>query len=181
MGQNVRGPAGNQHRIGDGANLPDPANLRAGLTWQRTDEVRAQDEQLLGCYVLRTDRSELSAQRLWELYVLLSRAEDGFAALKGDLGLRPNYHQLEGRVDAHIFLTVLAYQLLRFITMVPLAGFLRFQSCHSGAGCLRSSCEKGRYSLRLNCLGLQAGVRCCACQGQNDEPRGFVGTGIDRK
>lgn len=96
--------------------LKDPANLRAGLTWQRKDEVRAEDEQLLGCYVLRTDRSELSAERLWELYVLLSRAEDGFAALKGDLGLRPNYHQLEGRVDAHIFLTVLAYQLLRFIT-----------------------------------------------------------------
>ena len=96
--------------------LKDPAHLRAGLTWQRKDEVRAEDEPLLGCYVLRTDRSELSAERLWELYVLLSRAEDGFAALKGDLGLRPNYHQLEGRVDAHIFLTVLAYQLLRFIT-----------------------------------------------------------------
>lgn len=96
--------------------LKDPAHLRAGLTWQRKEEVRTQDEQLLGCYVLRTDRSELSAQQLWELYVLLSRAEDGFAALKGDLGLRPNFHQLEGRVDAHIFVTVLAYQLLRFIT-----------------------------------------------------------------
>ena len=69
-----------------------------------------------GEYVLRTDRSELGAAELWEFYVLLSRAEDGFAALKGTLGLRPNYHQLEGRVDAHIFLTVLAYQLLRYIT-----------------------------------------------------------------
>ena len=65
---------------------------------------------------MRTDRSELSAEQLWELSVLLSRAEDGFAALKGDLGLRPNFHQLEGRADAHVFLTVLAYQLLRFIT-----------------------------------------------------------------
>ncbi len=96
--------------------LKDPDHLQAGLVWQRKDDLRAQDEQLLGCYVLRTDRSELSAQQLWETYILLSRAEDGFAALKGDLGLRPNYHQLEGRVDAHIFLTVLAYQLLRFIT-----------------------------------------------------------------
>lgn len=96
--------------------LKDPANLRAGLVWQRKDELRTQDEQLLGCYVLRTDRSEFSAEQLWKLYVLLSRAEDGFAALKGDLGLRPNFHQLEGRVDAHIFVTVLAYQLLRFIT-----------------------------------------------------------------
>ena len=96
--------------------LKDPNTLRAGLTWQRKDEVRAQDEKLLGCYVLRTDRSELSAEQLWELYVLLTRAEAGFAALKGALGLRPNHHQLEGRVDAHIFEAVLAYQLLRFIT-----------------------------------------------------------------
>ena len=96
--------------------LKDTADLRAGLSWQRKDEVSAQDEQLLGCYVLRTDHSELGPEPLWKLYVLLTQAEDGFAALKGDLGLRPNYHQLEGRVDAHIFLTVLAYQLLRFIT-----------------------------------------------------------------
>ena len=96
--------------------LKDPNHLQAGLVWRRKEDLRTQDEQLLGCYVLRTDRSELSAQQLWETYILLSRAEDGFAALKGDLGLRPNYHQLEGRVDAHIFLTVLAYQLLRFIT-----------------------------------------------------------------
>jgi len=96
--------------------LKNPADLRAGLSWQRQDELSAADEELLGCYVLRTDRSELGPEPLWRLYVLLTQAEDGFAALKGDLGLRPNYHQLEGRVDAHIFITVLAYQLLRFIT-----------------------------------------------------------------
>lgn len=96
--------------------LQDAANLRAGLRWERRDEVSSADEELLGCYVLRTDRSALGPEALWKLYVLLTRAEDGFAALKGDLGLRPNYHQLEGRVDAHLFITVLAYQLLRFIT-----------------------------------------------------------------
>ena len=96
--------------------LKDPAHPEAGLSWRREDQAQAQGEELLGCYVLRTDRSELSADQIWELYVLLSRAEDGFAALKGALGLRPNYHQLEGRVDAHIFITVLAYHLLRFIT-----------------------------------------------------------------
>jgi transposase len=94
----------------------DPKDMRSGLTWQRQDEAYGQDEELLGCYVLRTDRCDLSAQRLWELYILLTRAEDGFAALKGDLGLRPNFHQLEPRVDAHIFITVLAHQLWRFIT-----------------------------------------------------------------
>jgi transposase len=96
--------------------LKDAADLRAGLTWRRKDEVRDEEDPLLGCYVLRTDRSDLGPARSWETYILLSRAEDGFAALKGDLGLRPNHHQLEGRVDAHIFTTVLAYQLLRYIT-----------------------------------------------------------------
>lgn len=96
--------------------LQDPQNPKAGLSWQRKDQVYGQDEALLGCYVLRTDCGEWSAPRLWELYMLLTRAEDGFAALKGDLGLRPNFHQLEGRVDAHIWISVLAYQLWRWIT-----------------------------------------------------------------
>jgi hypothetical protein len=58
--------------------------------------------------------NEVDATRLVgrDQEVYLAAAEH----LKGDLGLRPNYHQLEGRGDAHIFLTVLAYQLLRFIT-----------------------------------------------------------------
>ena len=97
--------------------LKDPQNPRAGLTWQRKDQVYQQDEALLGCYVLRIDHDAgLSPARTWELYMTLTRAEDGFGALKGELGLRPNFHQLEGRVDAHIFISVLAYQLWRFIT-----------------------------------------------------------------
>jgi len=45
----------------------------------------------------------------------LAKAEEGFRMLKSDLGLRPNHHQLEERVDAHIFITVLAHQLLNAI------------------------------------------------------------------
>jgi hypothetical protein len=44
-----------------------------------------------------------------------SRAEDGFQTVKSDLGLRPAFHQVERRVNAHVFITVLAYQILRFI------------------------------------------------------------------
>jgi hypothetical protein len=63
--------------------------------------------------VLRTDRQHLSAAELWSLYMGLTKAEEGFRALKSSLGLRPNYHQLEDRVEGHVFLTVLAYHLLR--------------------------------------------------------------------
>ena len=85
------------------------------VRWQRHDERCQAEDEMAGCYVLRTDRSDLGPEQLWGLYMTLCRAEDGFQALKSDLGLRPNYHQLEQRVDAHVFVTVLAYQLLRFL------------------------------------------------------------------
>lgn len=85
------------------------------VTWSRVDEAYAADDELLGCYVLRTDRQKLSAPELWSLYMGLTKAEEGFRALKSSLGLRPNYHQLEGRVEGHVFLTVLAYHLLRWV------------------------------------------------------------------
>ena len=86
----------------------------AFLRWQRHDERCQAEEELAGCYVLRTDRTDLGPEQLWGLYMTLCRAEDGFQALKSDLGLRPNHHPLRKRVDAHVFVTVLAYQRLRF-------------------------------------------------------------------
>ena len=91
-------------------------SLRRRLEWQRLDAAYQASEQLFGCYVLRTDRHDLQGQEIWQLYMTLTRAEDGFRALKGDLGLRPNYHQLEGRVEGHLFISVLAYHLLRYVS-----------------------------------------------------------------
>ena len=85
------------------------------LQWTRRDEKRQADEDLLGCYVLRTDQGSPSAEEIWNLYMSLSEAEDGFRSLKGDLGLRPNYHQIERRVEGHIWITLLAYHLLCWI------------------------------------------------------------------
>ena len=85
------------------------------LKWTRDEVLRQETTDLCGCYVLRTDEQTLNEHKLWELYISLSQAEDGFKALKTDLGLRPNRHQTEGRVDAHVFLCVLAYHLLRNI------------------------------------------------------------------
>ena len=85
------------------------------VSWKRVDQAYADDGKMLGCYVLRTDRQDLAAPELWSLYMGLTKAEEGFRALKSSLGLRPNYHQLEGRVEGHVFITVLAYHLLRWI------------------------------------------------------------------
>jgi transposase len=69
---------------------------------------------LCGDYVLKTDK-DMEAAELWSLYMTLLKAESGFRMLKGTLGLRPNFHQLEHRVEAHIFISVLAYHLLSWV------------------------------------------------------------------
>ncbi len=46
---------------------------------------------------------------------MLTRVEHAFRHLKTDLGLRPNYHHIEDRVDGHVFVFILAYQLLNSI------------------------------------------------------------------
>lgn len=79
------------------------------------DEVRhSATTELLGDYVLKTERT-LNAPETWSLYMTLLQAEEGFACLKGSLGLRPNFHQLAHRVEAHIFISVLAYHLLSWV------------------------------------------------------------------
>jgi transposase len=89
--------------------------LRDGtLIAERKDAQMEQALGLCGDYVLKTDK-QLDADQLWQLYMTLLKAERGFRMLKGSLGLRPNYHQLEERVDAHIFISVLAYHLLTWI------------------------------------------------------------------
>lgn len=88
---------------------------REGTLEVERDEDKIQSSlELCGDYVLKTDKS-LSAPELWSLYMTLLKAEAGFAMLKGSLGLRPNYHQLENRVEGHIFISVLAYHLLCWI------------------------------------------------------------------
>lgn len=80
----------------------------------RDDQRHAQASELLGHYVLKTERT-LEAAQTWSVYMILLQAEEGFACLKGSLGLRPNFHQLERRVEAHIFISVLAYHLLTWV------------------------------------------------------------------
>jgi transposase len=87
---------------------PQMANLVAALD----PDKHAKAERLDGCYLLKTNRKDLSGDELWRIYVLLTRAETAFRDMKSPLAERPIFHQLEHRVEAHIFLCVLAYHLL---------------------------------------------------------------------
>ena len=82
------------------------------FTYTANEPRRHIAEQLDGSYVLKTDRSDLSADEAWRIYSLLSRAENAFRSMKSPLAERPIFHQIERRVETHIFLCVLAYHLL---------------------------------------------------------------------
>jgi transposase len=90
---------------------PDTAQFSTTL---KEDEL-AKAAQLDGCYLIKTDRDDLSAEDYWRLYALLTRAEDAFRDMKTPLAERPIYHQNERRVESHIFLCVLAFHLLAAI------------------------------------------------------------------
>jgi hypothetical protein len=62
-----------------------------------------------GHYLLRSNLSGQDPALLWQHYILLTEIEAAFRNLKGDLALRPIFHQTEQRIEAHIFVAFLAY------------------------------------------------------------------------
>jgi transposase len=82
------------------------------VTWTAQAVLKTRAEQLDGTYLLRTDRQDLRDEEIWRLYILLTRVEAAFRAMKSPLLERPIFHHLEHRVQTHIFLCVLAYHLL---------------------------------------------------------------------
>jgi transposase len=62
-----------------------------------------------GRYLLRTNLTESDPAKLWQFYLQLVEVEAAFKTLKGDLAIRPIFHQEERRIEAHIFVAFLAY------------------------------------------------------------------------
>ncbi len=91
-------------------NLKEPS-----LTWHTIDELENKERKLDGNYLLKTNRLDLDQHKIWNHYMMLTRVENAFRDLKSYLGLRPNFHQKEARVDGHIFISILAYHLLHSI------------------------------------------------------------------
>src|SRR5258708_830808 len=92
-------------------NLPTARQTvtRTTFTFQ-LDKTKLQEAQLRdGHYLLRTNLVAEDPAQLWELYMQLTQIEAAFKCLKSDLGIRPIYHQLEHRVEAHILVAFLAY------------------------------------------------------------------------
>jgi transposase len=88
---------------------------RNSFSWQEDIDKKAIAEKLDGGYVLKTDHQDLTADEIWRTYMLLTRVEAAFRAMKSPLMERPIFHHLQDRTQTHIFLCVLAYHLLASI------------------------------------------------------------------
>ena len=62
-----------------------------------------------GHYLLRTNLTEHDPAKLWQFYIQLTEVEQAFKELKNDLAIRPIHHQKDERIEAHIFVSFLAY------------------------------------------------------------------------
>lgn len=65
-----------------------------------------------GLYLLRTNLTETEPDIIWQRYILLTQVEAAFKSLKSDMAVHPVRHQLEHRVEAHIFVAIMGYCLM---------------------------------------------------------------------
>ena len=68
-----------------------------------------------GVYCLRSSETDWDEATLWRTYFTLTDLEAVFRSLKSELGLRPSYHHKPIRADGHLFITVIAYQLVQVL------------------------------------------------------------------
>ena len=92
-------------RLVEVAVAPAGATFRFTLDRAKLRQVRRRE----GRYLLRTNLTGREPAVLWRFYIQLVEIEAAFKTMKDDLQLRPIYHQLEQRVEAHIFVAFLAY------------------------------------------------------------------------
>lgn len=84
------------------------------IHWTRNEKAQSQATHP-GVYCLRTNIDDWDEASLWNTYTMLTDLESVFRSLKTELGLRPNYHRKEDRIDGHIFISLLAYHLVHVI------------------------------------------------------------------
>lgn len=93
----------------------DPYLLAKKIIWKKKKRLYREEIEQEGSYILRSDRLDLSNADIWKTHVMLTQIESAFKSMKSFLGLRPNFHQKENRVDTHMFISVLAYHILHII------------------------------------------------------------------
>ena len=80
-----------------------------GFTFALRKDTLRQVLKREGRYLLRTNLKESDGAKVWQFYLQLVEVEEAFKNIKGDLSIRPIFHQVERRIEAHIFVCFLAY------------------------------------------------------------------------
>jgi transposase len=86
-----------------------PTKQKATFSFRLNGDKLREARRREGRYLLRTNLRGSEPAQLWQLYIQLTQVEEAFKNLKGDLAVRPIHHQLERRIEAHIFVCFLAY------------------------------------------------------------------------
>jgi transposase len=97
---------------------------RASISWKKNEKWRNWATLNEGCYLLRTNVTNWSAEDLWLAYIQLTEAEAAFRIHKSDLRIRPVWHQREDRVLGHILVCFLAYVLWKTLHQMTKAAGL---------------------------------------------------------
>ncbi len=84
---------------------------RLKVSWRRNERWAEWAALTEGCYLLRTNLTDVDPATLWKRYIQLTEAEWAFRITKDELKIRPIWHQLDRRVEAHILVCFLAYVL----------------------------------------------------------------------
>jgi len=126
--------------------VPD-ATLSAGvrLDWHAQPEWDDWARWSEGCYVLGTNVTDWTPDKLWRTYIQLTDAEAAFRIQKSELGIRPVWHQRADRVQAHILVCFLAYVLWKTL----------------GSGNDAPASAKARAPSSTNSNAFRAPMSCC--------------------
>ena len=90
---------------------PPQGKVRLKVSWRRNERWTEWAALSEGCYLLRTNLTDVDPATLWKRYIQLTEAEWAFRITKDELKIRPIWHHLDRRVEAHILVCFLAYVL----------------------------------------------------------------------
>jgi transposase len=94
--------------VPDEGQRPTMENFR----YELDNEVHQETLDRDGSYILRSNAIHEDATNMWSMYMQLVHIESAFKSMKSDLAIRPIYHYVQPRVEAHIFIAFMGYCLL---------------------------------------------------------------------
>jgi transposase len=142
-------------------NPTDKARLK--ITWKRNHRWNEWAALSEGCYLLRTNLTDIDPATLWKRYIQLTDAEWAFRITKDELTIRPIWHHKADRVKGHILICFLAYVLWKSLSQwmrraglgdAPRTLLEEFAKIKSGDVLLPARSNKGqtRKTIRLRCV-----------------------------